>query len=173
MKSETSKHNEFDSQEGFEIRDPLWALWICVAAEVGCFTVFAVFSNLKTQEKISDETFYIGYIFLALSLLSFVGVYAWVCEKLIYSNRVYSYYRAFGKNQSASVEEIASVKILTVYYPVRYGGIQTKIRIFFYGKAKNVLIKIIDDGTLSKNEIFLRSLKYNRIKIIREEKYEY
>ena len=172
MKQKNSK-NTFDPNEEFEIRDPLWALWVCISAAVGCSIVFFVFFTLKTQEKISAETFYIGYIFLALALLAFVGVYAWVSEKLIYSNRVYSYYRAFGKNQSATVEEIASVKILTVYYLTRYGRINSKIRIFFYDKDKGVLIKIIDDGTLSKNEIFLRSVKYNRIKIIREEKYEY
>ena len=83
------------------------------------------------------------------------------------------YPNAFGNNRRASVEEIGSVKVLTVYYHIKYGGIRSKIRIFFYDNSKNIIIKIIDDGTLSKNEIFLKSLKYNHIKIIREEKYDY
>ena len=173
MKSETSKHNEFDSQEGFEIREPLWAFWVCLLATVGCFVTFFVFCYLKAQNKISADTFFIGYIFFALALLASVGLYAWIYEKLTYFDGVYKYYNAFGKDRSASVSEIASVKILTVYHPTRYGGINSKIRIFFYDKDKGVLIKIIDDGTLSKNETFIKSLKYNRIKIIREEKYDY
>ena len=173
MRSETSKNNEFDSKEGFEIRGPLWAFWVCLLATVGCFVTFFVFCHLKSQNKISADTFSIGYIFLALALLASVGLYAWIYEKLTYFDGVYKYYNAFGKDRSASVSEIASVKILTVYYPIRYGGVQSKIRIFFYDKDKGVLIKIIDDGTLSKNETFIKSLKYNRIKIIREEKYDY
>ena len=172
MKSKTSKQNEFDAESGFEIRDPLWALWMCLIGVVGGIIVFFVFLHLKHQNIIDSETLCIGYIFLALSLLSALGVYAWCRERLIYSRRAYTYYKAFGKAQSASVSEIVSVKILTVYYLAKH-GIRSKIRIFFYDKQKNVLIRIIDDGTLSKNEIFLKSLKYNRIKIIREEKYDY
>lgn len=44
--------------------------------------------------------------------------------------------------------------------------------LFFYGENNTVLIKIIDDGTVSENsEEFIRSLKSNRIKIKREEKH--
>ena len=172
MKSKVSKQNEFDPKLGFEIRDPVWAFWVCLLAMIGCLVTFFVFLFLNTQNTITSDTFYIGYIFLVLSLLSAVGVYAWVYEKLTYSSGVYKYYNAFGKNRRASVEEIGSVKVLTVYYATKY-GIRSKIRIFFYDSSKNILIKIIDDGTLSKNEAFLKSLKYNRIKIIREEKYDY
>ncbi len=157
---------------GFEIRDPVWTLWVCLLAAIGCLVTYFVFLFLKTQNTITDDTYYIGYIFLGVSLLSSVGVYAWICEKLTYSNGVYKYYKAFGKNRIASANEISSVKVLTVYYHTKY-GIRNKIRVFFYDKSKNILIKIIDDGTLSKNEVFLKSLKYNRIKIIREEKYDY
>ena len=172
MKSKTSKQSAFDPNEILEIRDPVWAFWVCLLATIGCLVTYFVFFNLKIQNIITPDTFYFGYIFLALSLLSAVGVYAWIREKLIYANGVYKYYRAFGKNRIASVEEISSVKVLTVYYHTKY-GIRSKIRIFFYDNSKNILIKIIDDGTLSKNEAFLKSLKYNRIKIIREEKYDY
>ncbi len=173
MKSKTSKQSTFDPNGVLEIRNPVWSFWVCLLAAIGCLVTFFVFLNLKIQSIITPDTFYIGYIFLVLSLLSAVGVYAWVCEKLIYSNGIYKYYRAFGKNRIASVEEIGSVKVLTLYYHTRYGGISRKTRIFFYDKSKNILIKIIDDGTFSKNETFLKSLKYNRIKIIREEKYDY
>ncbi|MBQ9805170.1 MAG: hypothetical protein IJW49_01485 [Clostridia bacterium] len=172
MKSKVSKQNEFDPTLGFEIRNPVWSFWVCLFAMIGCLVTFFVFLFLKTQNTIASDTFYIGYIFLVLSLLSAVGVYVWVYEKLTYSNGVYKYYKAFGKNRIARGEELGSVKVLTVYYATKY-GIRKKIRIFFYDKSKNILIKIIDDGTLSKNETFLKSLKYNRIKIIREEKYDY
>ena len=172
MKSKVSKQNEFDPKLGFEIKNPVWAFWVCLLAMIGCLVTFFVFLFLKTQNTITSDTFYFGYIFLVLSLLSAVGVYAWVYEKLTYSSGVYKYYNAFGKNRRASVEEIGSVKVLTVYYATKH-GIRSKIRIFFYDSSKNILIKIIDDGTLSKNEAFLKSLKYNRIKIIREEKYDY
>lgn len=172
MKSKLLKQNEFDPKKGFEIRNPVWAFWVCLLAMIGCLVTFFVFLYLKWQNTITENTFYIGYIFLGVSLLSAVGVYAWVFEKLTYSNGVYKYYRSFGKNRIASVEEISSVKVLTFYYDTKY-GISSKIRIFFYDDSKNILIKIIDDGPLSKNEVFLKSLKYNRIKIIREEKYDY
>ncbi|MBQ7335389.1 MAG: hypothetical protein IJW92_02815 [Clostridia bacterium] len=172
MKSKGSKHNTFDPKERFEIRNPVWAFWVCLLVMVGCLVTFFVFLYLKRQNTITDNTFYIGYIFLGVSLLSAVGIYACIYEKLIYSNGVYKYHNAFGKNRIASVKEIGSVKVLTVYYHTKY-GINSKIRIFFYDKSKNILIKIIDDGTLSKNEVFLKSLKYHRIKVIREEKYDY
>jgi len=138
----------------------------------GGLAAFLVFLYLKSQNTITKDTFYISYIFLALSLLSAVGVYAWVREKLTYSNGVYMYCKAFGKNRIATVDEIASVKILAVYYATKY-GIRKDIKIFFYDKCKRPLIKINDDGTLSKNEVFLKSLKHHGIKIIRQEKYDY
>ena len=172
MKLKTSKQSAFNPNEILEIKNPVWAFWVCLLAMIGCLVTYFVFLFLKTRNVIATDTFYFGYIFLVLSLLSAVGVYAWVYEKLTYSSGVYKYYNAFGKNRCASVEEIGSVKVLTVYYVTKH-GIRSKIRIFFYDSSKNILIKIIDDGTLSKNEAFLKSLKYNRIKIIREEKYEY
>jgi hypothetical protein len=173
MKSKVSKQIEFVPNEMLEIRNPIWALWVCLLATISCLVAFFVFLNLKSQNIIPPDNFYIGYIFLALSFLSAVGVYVWIREKLIYSDGVYKYYRAFGKNQIASVKEIGSVKVLTLYYHVRHGGIRSKIRVFFCDNSKNILIKIIDDGTISENEAFLKSLKYNCIKIIREEKYDY
>ncbi len=172
MKPKFSKQNTFDPKEGFEIRDPLWAFWGCLSATLGCLITFFVFIYLKKQNIMTQDTFYFGYFFLALSIAGAIGVYAWIYERLTYSNGVYKHYSAFGKNRLATVEEIGSLKILTVYYATKH-GIRSKIRIFFYDKRKNILIKIIDDGTLSKNQTFLKSLKYNRIKIIREEKYDY
>ena len=173
MKLKTSKQSAFNPNEILEIKNPVWAFWVCLLAMIGCLVTFFVFLFLKTQNTITSDTFYFGYIFLVLSLLSAVGVYDWVYEKLTYSSGVYKYYNAFGKNRIAPVEEIGLVKVLIFYYHIKYGGIRSKIRIFFYDNSKNIIIKIIDDGMLSKNEAFLKSLKYNRIKIIREEKYDY
>lgn len=173
MKLKTLKQNEFDPKLGFEIRNSNWTFWVCLLAALGSLITFFVFLYLKIQNKITAEAFYFSYIFLALSIANAVGVYAWIYEKLTYSDGCYKYNNPFGKNQLAGIEDISAVKILTVYYRVKNGGIQNKIRIIFYGKNKSVLIKITDDGTLSKNEVFLKSLKYNHIKIIREEKYDY
>ena len=111
MKSKVSKQNEFDPKFGFEIRNPVWAFWVCLLAMIGCLVTFFVFLFLKTQNTITSDTFYFGYIFLVLSLLSAVGVYACVYEKLTYSSGVYKYYNAFGKNRRAAVKQIGSVKV--------------------------------------------------------------
>ncbi len=167
------KHSEIDPKEGFEIKNPKWAFWVCLLATFGCLIIFFVFLYLKNQDKITVKNFCVGYIFLALSVASAVGVYACIFEKLTFSDRCYKYTPLFGKNQLAKIEDISTVKILIVYYSTTKHGIQKKTRVVFYDKNKSILIKIIDDGTISKNEVFLKSLKYNRIKIIREEKYDY
>ncbi|MBR3894805.1 MAG: hypothetical protein IKJ35_06620 [Clostridia bacterium] len=172
MKSKASKQNEFDPKEGFEIKNPAWAFWVCLLATLGGLIAFFVILCLKMQNRVIADTFYIGCVVLALSIFPAVGVYVCIYEKFIYKNDVYKYYGAFRKPRIASIGKIGSVKFLTVYYLTKY-GLRSKIRIFFYDNSKNIIIKIIDDGTLSKNEMFLKSLKYNRIKIIREEKYDY
>ncbi len=173
MKENFSKDNGFDPKEEFEIKNPVWAFWVCLLAALGCLITFFVFLYLKGKDAITTNTFYVGYIFLAVSLLSAVGVYACVYERLIYSDGVYKYYRPFGKNQSATVNEIGSVKFFTEYYSMKYGRVGKNMRVLFYDKKKNVLIKILDDGTMSNNEMLKRSLKYHGIKIVREEKHEY
>ena len=121
MKLKASKQSAFNPNEMLEIKNPVWAFWVCLLAMIGCLVTYFVFLFLKARNVIATDTFYIGYIFLVLSLLSAVGVYAWVCEKLTYSNGVYRYHPAFGKNRRAAVEQIGSVKVLTVYYATKYG----------------------------------------------------
>ena len=99
MESKTLKQNEFNPKLGFEIKNPLWTFWVCLLAMIGCLATFLVFLYLKWQNIITESIFYIGYIFLGVFLLSAVGVYAWVYEKLTYSDGVYKYYKAFGKNE--------------------------------------------------------------------------
>ena len=172
MKSKPSKQNEFDPKEGFEIKNPAWAFWVCLLATLGGLIAFFVILCLKIQNRVTADTFYIGCVVLALSIFPAVGVYACIYEKFIYKNGVYKYYGAFRKPRIASVEKIDSVKFLTVFSMTKYGSRNTTW-VFFYDKTKNILIKTMDDGTLSKNEQFLRSLKHNRIKLIREGKYDY
>ena len=173
MDLKASKQNKFDSESEFEIKNPAWAFWVCLFAMTGCLITFFVFLYLKRQSVITNSAFYVGYVFLGVALLAAVGFYACVFEKLTYADGVYKYYRAFGKNRIASAEEIASVKILTLYRSTRYGTVHKNLRIFFYDSEKNVIMNIIDDGTLSKNQTFLKSLKHNRIRVIREDKYDY
>ena len=175
MKKDTLNNRNFDPKEGFEIKNPTWAFLVCLLGTVGGLIVFFVLAYLKSRGLM--DTLYIGYIFLGVSVLSAVGVYVCVYEKLIYSDGVYKYHRPFGKNQSASVNKIASVKLLTEYYTVTRKYQRSKVdktmRVLFYDKEKNVLIKILDDGTMSNNEMLKRSLEYHDIKIIHEEKHNY
>lgn len=168
---ENTKQTENKSQDQFEIKNPKWTFWTCILGAVIFPIAFFVCLYLKKRGMMSSEDMILGYFFLALSIGCVVGVYCIIYEKLAYSDRVYKYYRPFGKNQFAAVDDIARVKILTVYYYTK-GGMRDKIRIFFYDKKNNVLIKIIDDGTISKNKDFLKSLSANHIRLVREEKYD-
>ena len=172
MESKFSKQNEFDPKAGFEIKNPAWAFWVCLLATLGGLIAFFVILCLKIQNRVPVDTFYIGCVVFALSIFPAVGVYACIYEKLVYRNGVYKYYGAFRKPRIASVGKIGSVKFLTVFTMTKY-GLRDATWVFFYDKNRNILIKIMDDGTLSKNEKFFGSLKHNRIKIIREEKHNY
>ena len=151
----------------FEIKNPKWTFWACLLVMVGSLVSSIVFFYLNYQKQSSSDTLYTGYILLFVAFASAIGVYVCVYEKLTYSNGVYMYYRPFGKNQLAKVEDIESIKIVTAHIYTRYGG-NKRIRVFFYNKHKNILIKIADDGTLSENAMFLKSVKVNRIKLVRE-----
>lgn len=165
---------KFDPSNGFEIKKPIWAFWVCLSVSIASLAAFFLFLILKAKALISYEDFWFGFgfLFLTVALISLLGVYVCIFEKLSFSKGVYTYCNAFGKAKKVHVSELSSVKLLKVYYHTRY-GIKSKQRVFFYGKSKSLLIKIIDDGTLTDNEVFIKSLKYHRIKIIREEKFDY
>ena len=150
---------KFDPKCPFEIKCPIWLLVIYLLLAVGFWVAFFVFLNLKDQKFIMA--------FLLLSLIFTVGAYAAICERLTYSNGVYTYYRPFGKKRAARVEEIAMVRIVTFRVHSKYLR-QTASHIFFYDSGQNILIKITDDKTVSENELFLQSLKRNRIKVLYE-----
>ena len=63
MKSKTSKQSAFNPNEILEIKNPVWALWVCLLAMIGCLVTYFVFLFLKTRNVIATDTFYIGYIF--------------------------------------------------------------------------------------------------------------
>jgi hypothetical protein len=153
------QRQKFDPKCPFEIKCPIWLLVIYLLLAVGFWAGFFVFLDLK------DQGFIVG--FLLLSLIFTVGVYAAIYEKLTYSNGVYTYYRPFGKNRTARVEEIAMVKIVTFRVHSKYLR-QTASHIFFYDSGQNILIKIMDGKTVRENELFLQSLKRNRIKVLYE-----
>ena len=154
------QRQKFDPKCPFEIKYPIWKMVIYLLLAVGVWVAFFVFLHLK------DQGFIVG--FLLLSLIFTVDAYAAIYERLTYSNGVYTYYRPFGKKRAARVEEIAMVKIVTFRVHSKYLR-QTASHIFFYDSGQNILIKIIDDKTVRENELFLQSLKHNRIKI----EYEY
>ena len=164
------KENETDE---FKIRDPKWTFWTCLLAMVGCLAVFFALLFLESQGVVGAEALSVGYIFAALALISAAGIYAWIYQRLTYSNGIYRYYNPFGKNQRAAIDDVETVKILTVHYATRDGMIRKKNKILFFGRGKTVLMKISDDGTISENAVFLKSLKINRVRIVHEEKHEY
>ena len=173
MKSKLVKTERFDPKGGFIIRQPKWFVCLCFAISF-VFLVISVWAFHRFFVGDQGPMVGTGLCFLALSALC--AVVAYICDynKLSYTDKIYKYYRPFGKKRSAAVEEIGSVKILTVYRITGARGSGKKIWIFFYDKNRKILIKMNDDGALfSKNEAFLKSLKYNHIKIRREEKFDY
>ena len=161
-----------DKADRFEIKNPRWALWFCTVVAAGFFIAFCILLNLTMRHKIPFENIYLGYIALGVSLIGAVGV--WICayERLAYADGAYTYRPPFGKASVARVEDIKKVKILKIY-TLGKCGIHKKIRVIFYDKNKNVLIKIIDDGTIDKSEVFEKSLKVNHIKLARVEEHRY
>ncbi len=169
MKKQTTFEN--NKIEQFEIREPKWVFVVCLLATIGFVIAAIVTFCLVGGGKIEKEYSYLGVFFILLSLVCFWGVYICIVEKLTYSNRVYTNNHWYGKKEVAKVSEINKVKILTIYWHSKY-GIRDKQQVFFYNDKKEILIQFNDDGTVSKNELFLSSLKANRIKIVREEKWE-
>lgn len=163
--------NNSDTQDQFEIKNPAWAFWVCLIAAVGLITAFFVLQYMSTKQDGASDKLIGAYLLLLISIAPAIGVYVCAREKLSYSNRVYTYRPPFGKTQIAKEGDIWAVKILTTYFHTKY-GINNKVKIMFYDKNKNILIKMTDDGTVSKNEMLLKSLKFNGAKIIREEKFK-
>ncbi len=169
MKTQTTFEN--NKNEQFEIKNPRWTFVVCLLAAIGFVVGAMVTFCWVVFGKIEKEYSYLGVFLILLSLVCFFGVYICIVEKLTYSNRVYTNDHWYGKKEVAKVSEISKVKILTIYWHSKY-GIRDKQKVFFYNDKKEILIQFNDDGTVSKNELFLSSLKANRIKIVREEKWE-
>ncbi len=168
MKKQTACEN--GKIEQFEIREPRWALVVCLLAAIGFIVGAVVMFCWSLLGKIEKEYIYIGCFFILLSLVCALGVYICIAKKFTYANRVYIYYHWYGKKQTAKVSEISKVKFLTLLRWSRY-GLKTTQRVFFYNDKKEILIEFSDGDLFCKNELFLHSLKANRIKIIREEKW--
>lgn len=172
-KQKDQVQSQYRPSERFEIKNPRWTFIVCLLSTIVFFVIFLVCCVFMVKNNdISPGTVGVSCLFLAAFAVSAVGVYVCAFEKLTYRDGVYNYHRPFGKNQLAKTEALKAVKFLTIYFRTKH-GINKKIRIFFYDKNKNILIKINDDGTVSNNELLLKSLKYHRIKIIREEKHDY
>ena len=157
--------------EPFKIKYPTWTLGVGLLATVGFFLAFLHTLDRYPRDP-TPSALTLCIIFPLLSMAGAAGVYCSIWEKLTYAEGVYEYSPPFRKKQIAKIEDIHSVKILVQYYRTRYGR-DKRIRILFRDRDKKILIKIRDDGTLSENEIFLKSLKAHRIKLIREEKHDY
>lgn len=160
------------SKQEFEIKDPKWALWVCLIGMIGCLIAFLAILYLENQNMISSEILTVGYFSLFFSFLCAIGIYVWFYNKLTYSNGVYTYYNPFGKNKTAKVGQIAFVAIEPDVSYGKFGRGKNK-QIFFYDEEDNVLIKMNDDGAISENEAFLQSLVYNNIELIRIESDDY
>ncbi len=153
----------------FELKAPRWALYVCLGAVGVGLIGTLIFLSLKSSGSVSQDTFDFIYLFILFLMGGLVGTYAWWYEKFILQDGVYTYYKPFLKNQSAHVEEIAYVELITV---CSWGtrGYREDYRVRFYGKNGQVLIKFYDDGTFFHNEIFIKSLRSHQIKTKRIEK---
>ena len=172
MKKQTTCEN--NKIEQFEIREPRWVLWVCLLATIGFAVAAIVTFCLGSRGKFEDGYGFLGGLFVVLSLFFAWGTYVWTAEKLTYANRVYAYHRWYGKKQVAKVSEISKVKFLTICWHHRgrfTSGVNSKQRIFFYNDKKEILIKFNDGDIAGNSEVLLRSLKVNRIKIVRETKW--
>ena len=168
MKKQTVCENS--KIEQFEIREPIWTVAVCLLAAIGFFVGAVVTFCWVSLGKIEKEYIYVGALLIFFSLVCAWGAYIWTFKKFTYADRVYTYYHWYGKKQIAKVSEISKVKFLTRLRWSRY-GLKTTQHVFFYNNKKEILIKCSEGDWLCKNELFLRSLKANRIKIIREEKW--
>ena len=154
----------------FKIKNPKWACLISLSLTLVSLAVFIVFLYLERLNRISKAETVIGFLFLFFAICGAVMLYAYCYERIVYSKGIYTYFNPFGRTRSARVKDIRAVKFLTVY---TYGkSIRARSRILFYGRNKEILINICSDESMQLNKIFLKSLKRNRIKIIREEKHQ-
>ena len=172
MKKQTTFGN--NKIEQFEIREPKWVFAVCLLATIGFVVAAIVTFCLGSRGKLEDGYGFLGGLFVALSLFFAWGTYVWTAEKLTYANRAYTYHQWYGKKQVAKVSEISKVKFLTIrwYHRGRFNsGVNSKQRILFYNDKKEILIKFNDGDIAGNSEMLLRSLKANRIKIVREEKW--
>ncbi len=174
MRKQTAcKNNKI---EQFEIREPIWVFVVCLLATIGFVIAAIVTFCLVGGGKIEKNYVFVAAFFIVLSLLCAWGTYVWTAEKLTYANRVYTYHQWYGKKQVAKVSEISQVKFLTICWHHRgrfTSGVNSKQRIFFYNDKKEILIKFNDGDIAGNSEVLLRSLKANRIKIVRETKWDH
>ncbi len=104
-------------------------LFLCVPTEVGNFL-----ASLS-----------VGAIFIILGVF---GLYVCKKEKFVFKDGLFTYVKVFGKAQSARVEDISCVALLSSGF----------MKIVFYGHDKKVLISFMDTGTAIKSGELSRAL---------------
>lgn len=147
-----------DKIEEFDIRAPKFTLHALIFLTLfwagGLIAASVFYFALGWEDKI-------GYYSIAGVCAFFLACcgplyYIYFKEKFVFKNEVYTYVKPFKRAQSASVTDIASVKI-------KHGTMLAKV--FFIGKYGNVLINFIDDGTAFLSGEFLNSLVQRNIPV--------
>lgn len=148
----------------FELKPPRWTRYVCLGAGGIGLIGTLVFLSLKSSGDINQDTFQFIYLFILFLLAGIAGTYAAFYEKFVLQDGVYTYFKPFLKNQSAKVEDIAYVELITKTWLGRYGQTEESYRVIFYGLDGNILIKFMDDGTFFHDENLVKSLRTYQIK---------
>ena len=150
--------------EPFELRAPMWCIYVCLAVTVGCaIALIAIWCKSADFKKLTDDIVGWSVLLFLIMAAGAVGLYMCLYEKMTFCEGIYAYYKPFKKNQFARVEEIKLAELITVEV---WGsrGIRTHYKVFFYGDNDEILLNFLDDGHFFHNETFRESLRKNRIK---------
>lgn len=103
-------------------------------------------------------------ILVGIALICFVeytigslGLFIWYREEFCFKNGFFTYKKAFGKQQTVSVTDVAKVKL------DRAGAFQ---RITFISKEGKVLMRFCDDGTAFRNNHLIAVLMHYDVPIV-------
>lgn len=141
----------------FIISQPKWIkhyFWLINLTSIFGLIISTVLFCTKLLPLAAFITFMvICAIFLIMSIFGLVMFYK---NKLYFKEGVYYYQRPFKKLATANVSDIDYVKI---------DSFTKEGFVTFYDKSGTILMQVKGDGWVFKNNIFLTSLKFNRIRV--------
>ncbi len=150
-----SKKPRENTAEDFIIKAPIWAKYIFIGFTIVSGSLVLAFTFLYMLKMCDINYFIFSVIFLFTLLIGLFGVYAYIREKFVFKDQVFTYLKIFGKARSANVNEIKKVVI-------KYGnGILCKV--IFYNLNNEKILWYRDDGTAFKDGLFMNACENNNI----------